>query len=55
MDIAQQLDAGHNNQVFGFFNGSEQFPTQSEDYSLTYIFGLRRTNNAERGSIFKQS
>ncbi len=50
--VAQFLNL--NNEVFGFFNGSERYPTQREYYSPTYTFGLRWTSNAERGSVFKQ-
>jgi TonB-dependent receptor len=30
-----------NNEVFGFYNGSEQFPIQREYYKPTYTFGFR--------------
>ncbi len=30
-----------NNEVFGFYNGSQQFPIQREYYKPTYTFGLR--------------
>ena len=33
-----------NNEVFGFYNGSEQFPTQREYYSRTISAGLRWTS-----------
>jgi hypothetical protein len=32
-----------NNEVFGFFTGSEQFPIQREYYSRTVSVGLRWT------------
>ena len=32
-----------NNEVFGFYQGSEKFPTQREYYSPTYSFGFRWT------------
>lgn len=32
-----------NNEVFGFYNGAEQFPIQREYYNRTYSFGLRWT------------
>ena len=32
-----------NNEVFGFYNGSERYPIQREYYSPTYSFGLRWT------------
>ena len=50
--VAQFLNL--NNEVFGFYNGSEQYPVQREYYEPTYTFGLRWTSNAERGSVFKQ-
>ncbi len=50
--VAQFLNL--NNEVFGFYNGSEQYPTQREYYTPTYTFGLRWTSNAEHGSVFKQ-
>ncbi len=50
--VAQFLNL--NNEVFGFYNGSEQYSTQREYYSPTYTFGLRWTSNAEHGSVFKQ-
>ncbi len=37
-----------NNEVFGFYQGSEQFPIQREYYSRTYSFGLRWTPSRER-------
>ena len=43
-----------NNEVFGYYNGSEQYPIQREYYSPTYTFGLRWTSNSEHGSVFKQ-
>ena len=49
--VAQFLNL--NNEVFGFFNGSERYPVQREYYSPTYTFGLRWTSNTERGSVFK--
>jgi TonB-dependent receptor len=36
-----------NNEVFGFYQGSEQFPIQREYYSRTISAGLRWTSNAE--------
>lgn len=36
-----------NNEVFGFYNGSERYPIQREYYSPTYSFGLRWTSSAE--------
>ncbi len=50
--VAQFLNL--NNEVFGFYNGSERYPVQREYYQPTYTFGLRWTSNAERGSVFKQ-
>lgn len=50
--IAQFLNL--NNEVFGFYNGSEQYPIQREYYWPTYSFGLRWTQHAEQGSIFHQ-
>ncbi len=50
--VAQFLNL--NNEVFGFFNGSERYPTQREYYSPTYTFGLRWTSSSEGGSVFKQ-
>jgi TonB-dependent receptor len=43
-----------NNEVFGFYNGSQQYPIQREYYWPTYTFGLRWTQRAERGSVFHQ-
>jgi TonB-dependent receptor len=37
-----------NNEVFGFYQGSEQFPIQREYYSRTYSFGLRWTPTREQ-------
>jgi TonB-dependent receptor len=37
-----------NNEVFGFYNGSEQFPVQREYYSRTISLGLRWTPTRER-------
>jgi TonB-dependent receptor len=37
-----------NNEVFGFYNGSEQFPVQREYYSRTVSLGLRWTPTRER-------
>ena len=37
-----------NNEVFGFYQGSEQFPIQREYYSRTYAFGLRWTPTREQ-------
>ncbi len=48
--VAQFLNL--NNEVFGFYNGSERYPIQREYYSPTYTFGLRWTQSAEHGSIF---
>lgn len=50
--IGQFLDL--NNEVFGFYNGSQQYPIQREYYWPTYTFGLRWTQRAEQGSIFHQ-
>ena len=50
--VAQFLNL--NNEVFGFFNGREQYPVQREYYSPTYTFGLRWTSSAEQGSVFHQ-
>jgi len=36
-----------NNEVFGFYQGSEQFPIQREYYSRTIAVGLRWTSNSE--------
>jgi TonB-dependent receptor len=36
-----------NNEVFGFYQGSEQFPIQREYYSRTISAGLRWTSNSE--------
>jgi outer membrane receptor protein involved in Fe transport len=36
-----------NNEVFGFYNGSEQFPIQREYYSRTISAGLRWTLSGE--------
>ncbi len=48
--VAQFLNL--NNEVFGFYNGSERYPIQREYYSPTYTFGLRWTQSAEHGSVF---
>jgi hypothetical protein len=41
-----------NNEVFGFYQGSEQFPIQREYYSQTISGGLRWTSNSEvKGSM----
>jgi TonB-dependent receptor len=37
-----------NNEVFGFYNGSEQFPVQREYYSRTISLGLRWTPTREQ-------
>ncbi len=50
--VAQFLNL--NDEVFGFFNGSQRYPVQREYYSPTYTFGLRWTSNTERGSVFHQ-
>jgi TonB-dependent receptor len=50
--VAQFLNL--NNEVFGFYNGSEQYPIQREYYWPTYTFGLRWTQRTERGSVFRQ-
>jgi hypothetical protein len=50
--VAQFLNL--NNEVFGFYNGSQQYPIQREYYWPTYTFGLRWTQSAERGSVFHQ-
>jgi len=36
------------NEVFGFYQGSTQYPIQREYYHPTYSFTLRWTNNSER-------
>jgi hypothetical protein len=36
-----------NNEVFGFYQGSEQFPIQREYYSGTISGGLRWTSGSE--------
>jgi hypothetical protein len=36
-----------NNEVFGFYQGSPQFPTQREFYRPTYSFGLRWSSSKE--------
>jgi hypothetical protein len=36
-----------NNEVFGFYNGSERFPIQREYYSRTVAAGLRWTLSGE--------
>ena len=36
-----------NNEVFGFYQGSPQYPTQREFYSRTYAFGFRWSNNKD--------
>ena len=36
-----------NNEVFGFYQGSPQYPTQREFYSRTFSFGLRWSNSKE--------
>lgn len=43
--IASMLNL--NNEVFGFYQGSERFPIQREYYSPTYSFGLRWINSPE--------
>ena len=48
--IAQFLDL--NNEVFGFYNGSERYPVQREYYTPTYTFGLRWTSAGEHGKVF---
>ena len=50
--IAQFLNL--NNEVFGFYNGSEQYPIQREYYAPTFSFGLRWTPRTEHGSVFHQ-
>jgi hypothetical protein len=35
-----------NNEVFGFYQGSEQFPIQREYYSRTISAGLRWTSGS---------
>jgi TonB-dependent receptor len=37
-----------NNEEFGFYNGSRQYPIQREFYQPTYSFGLRWTPNHEQ-------
>jgi hypothetical protein len=36
-----------NNEVFGFYNGSEHYPIQREYYNRTFSVGLRWTLQAE--------
>jgi len=36
------------NEVFGFYNGSTQYPIQREYYKTSYMFGLRYTLSNER-------
>lgn len=36
-----------NNEVFGFYQGSPQYPTQREFYSRTFSFGFRWSNSKE--------
>ena len=36
-----------NNEVFGFYQGSPQYPTQREFYSRTYAFGFRWSNSKD--------
>lgn len=45
----QLIAAGLNltNEVFGFYNGSPQFPIQREFYKTSYMFGLRYTLSNE--------
>lgn len=43
--IVSMLDL--NNEVFGFYQGSEQYPIQREYYSPAYFFGLRWTTSPE--------
>jgi hypothetical protein len=43
--IASMLNL--NNEVFGFYQGSEQYPIQREYYSPTYSFGLRWVSSPE--------
>jgi TonB-dependent receptor len=45
----QFIAAGLNltNEVFGFYNGSQQFPIQREFYKTSYMFGLRYTLSNE--------
>jgi hypothetical protein len=35
------------NEVFGFYNGSQQYPIQREYYKPSYMFGLRYTLSSE--------
>jgi hypothetical protein len=37
-----------NNEVFGFYNGSERYPIQREYYNRTISLGLRWTLSPER-------
>ena len=37
-----------NNEVFGFYNGSERFPIQREYYWPSYMFGLKWTRSGEK-------
>jgi hypothetical protein len=39
-----------NNEVFGFYNGSEQFPVQREYYNRTISAGLRWTMGREHST-----
>jgi hypothetical protein len=45
----QFIAAGLNltNEVFGFYNGSPQYPIQREYYKTSYMFGLRYTLSNE--------
>jgi hypothetical protein len=43
--IASMLNL--NNEVFGFYQGSERFPIQREYYGRTFSFGLRWINSLE--------
>jgi hypothetical protein len=36
-----------NNEVFGFYQGSPQYPTQREFYGRSYAIGLRWSNSTE--------
>lgn len=37
-----------NNEVFGFYQGSPQYPIQREFYDRTFMFGLRWSSSSER-------
>jgi hypothetical protein len=37
-----------NNEVFGFYQGSPQYPIQREFYNRTFMFGLRWSSSREK-------